>query len=77
MSDFQKLPIGAKPHWFVYTARIEELSKAVARYANFLTCSVTVENDKQIYETIENYIDEIKLLIKLERKLLSIWENKE
>lgn len=77
MRPEQKPPIGAKPHWFVYTARIEELSNAVARYANFLTCSVTVENDKQIYETIENYIDEIKLLIEFERKLLSIWANKE
>lgn len=66
MSDYKECPLGVNMHDFEHADRIQELSKAISRYACFFEGDCRVE----CYEMIAKWAEEIKLLSEMEIKLL-------
>lgn len=66
MSEYKECPLGVNMHDFEHADRIQELSKAISRYACFF------EGDcrAKCYEMIAKWAEEIKLLSEMEIILL-------
>lgn len=66
MSEYKECPLGVNMHDFEHADRIQELSKAISRYACFFRGDYRAE----CYEMIAKWAEEIKLLSEMEIKLL-------
>jgi hypothetical protein len=66
MSEYNECPLGVNMHDFEHADRIQELSKAISRYACFFEGDYRAE----CYEMIAKWAEEIKLLSEMEIKLL-------
>jgi hypothetical protein len=64
-----KPPLGVAPHWFVYNERMRELNEAVQRHLEHAAKYQAVEKQKERYQAIASWCDEIKALAMLEAKL--------
>lgn len=65
MSEYNECPLGVNMHDFEHADRIQELSKAISRYACF-----SRDYRVECYEMIAKWAEEIKLLSEMEIKLL-------
>lgn len=75
MSEYIKPPLGVSPHWYVYNKRIEELSKAITRYTDFIMRYNNIKDGRDNYNTIAEWANEIKMLAEIEIQLST--KNKE
>lgn len=66
MSEYNECPLGVNMHDFEHADRIQELSKAISRYA----CFFEGDYGAECYEMIAKWAEEIKLLSEMEIKLL-------
>lgn len=66
MSEYKEYPLGVNMHDFEHADRIQELSKAISRYACFFEGYCRAE----CYEMIAKWAEEIKLLSEMEIILL-------
>lgn len=65
MNEHKECPLGVNMHDFEHADRIQELSKAISRYACFF------DGDRaECYEMMAKWAEEIKLLSEMEIKLL-------
>ena len=71
MSEYIKPPLGVSPHWYVHNKRIEELSNAIIRYANFIKRYNNIKDGRDYYKAIARWANEIKMLAEIEIQLLS------
>lgn len=71
MSEFIKPPIGVSPHWYIHNKRIKELSEAITRYSDFIMRYVHIKDDRDYYQSIAKWADEIKMLSEMEIRLLT------
>lgn len=67
MSEYNECPLGVNMHDFEHADRIQELSKAISRYACFFEGG---DYRAECYEMIAKWAEEIKLLSEMEIKLL-------
>lgn len=67
-----KPPIGVGPHWYVYRARMKELSDAIGRYLDFIEKHSLCKEVISEYEAIESWASEIVALSRLEVEIMRI-----
>ena len=73
MTKYVEVPLGVKPPWLVYPARLKELSEAITRYTEFVDRCTTLSIEQKIesYNHIISWAEELKLLSEMEIKLLN------
>ena len=71
MNEYIKPPIGVSPHWYIHNKRIEELSEAITRYSDFIMRYANIKDERDFYESIAKWADEIKKLAEIEIQLLT------
>ena len=69
MPTYIKPPIGAKPHWFVYRQRMEELNETISKYLEYIRQNQNTVESRLYYKAISQYAKEIQHLALLESEL--------